>query len=80
VGGITLSDNPKIDELEKRIEALNNELQKTNMMGNKNLPIIVKSFFVFLFLIIMGIIKPELVIKIFEMLIASFSVSTVVGV
>ena len=80
MGGITLSDNPKIDELEKRIEALNNELQKTNMMGNKNLPIIVKSFFVFLFLIIMGIIKPELVIKIFEMLIASFSVSTVVGV
>lgn len=75
-----MSDNPKIDELEKRIEALNNELQKTNMMGNKNLPIIVKSFFVFLFLIIMGIIKPELVIKIFEMLIASFSVSTVVGV
>jgi len=80
VGGITLSDNPKIDELEKRIEALNNELQKANMIGNKNLPIIVKSFFVFLFLIIMGIIKPELVIKIFEMLIASFSVSTVVGV
>lgn len=80
MGGITLSDNPKIDELEKRIEALNNELQKANMIGNKNLPIIVKSFFVFLFLIIMGIIKPELVIKIFEMLIASFSVSTVVGV
>lgn len=75
-----MSDNPKIDELEKRIEALNNELQKANMIGNKNLPIIVKSFFVFLFLIIMGIIKPELVIKIFEMLIASFSVSTVVGV
>jgi hypothetical protein len=75
-----MSNDPKLDELEKRIEALNNELQKANMIGNKNLPIIVKSFFVFLFLIIMGIIKPELVIKIFEMLIASFSVSTVVGV
>lgn len=74
-----MSDNPEIDELEKRIEALNTELQKTNMMGNKNLPAIVKSFFIFLFFLIMGFLKPDLVIKIIELVINSFGAVKAVG-
>lgn len=74
-----MSDNPEIDELEKRIEALNSELQKTNMMGNKNLPAIVKSFFIFLFFLIMGFLKPDLVIKIIELVINSFGAVKAVG-
>ena len=75
-----MSDNPEIDELEKRIEALNAELQKTNMIGNENLPAIVKSFFIFLFFLIMAFLKPDLVIKIIELIINSFGVVKVVGV
>ncbi len=32
-----MSDNHEINELEKRIELLRSELEKTNLIGNKNL-------------------------------------------
>jgi hypothetical protein len=63
-----------IEALEKRINALNEELQKTNLLGNKNLPMLVKSFFAFIFLIIMSFLKPDLVVKIVEIIIKSFGV------
>lgn len=62
-----MSNNPEIDELEKRIDLLNKELKKTNLIGNKNLPAIAKTFFIFLFFIIMSFLKPDLVIKIIEL-------------
>jgi hypothetical protein len=62
----------KIEELEKRLNALNEELQKSNMIANKNLPLLVKSFFVFLFFLIMSFLKPDLVIKIIQMILNSF--------
>jgi hypothetical protein len=61
-----MSDNNEINELEKRIELLRSELQKTNLIGNKNLPIIIKYLFVFVFFIVMLITKPDLVEKIFQ--------------
>lgn len=61
-----MSDNEKINELEKRIELLRSELQKTNLVGNKNLPIIIKYLFIFVFFVVMLITKPDLVEKIFE--------------
>lgn len=67
-------DKEAIEALEKRINALNEELQKTNLLGNKNLPLLVKSFFTFIFLIIMSFLKPDLVIKIIEVIIKSFGV------
>ena len=67
----------KIEELNKRIDMLNEQLSKSNLIANKNLPIIIKSFFVFLFFLIMGFLKPDLVIKIIEMLIKAFGVEIV---
>lgn len=61
-----MSDNEEINKLEKRIELLRSELQKTNLIGNKNLPIIIKYLFIFVFFIVMLITKPDLVGKIFE--------------
>lgn len=61
-----MSENEEIDALEKRIDLLNAELQKTNLIGNKNLPIIIKTVFIFIFFTIMGFLRPELVEKIFE--------------
>jgi hypothetical protein len=74
-----MSDNHEINELEKRIELLRFELQKTNLIGNKNLPILAKTFFMFLFFIIMAFLKPELVIKIVEIIINSFGAVKAVG-
>ena len=71
-------NDDELEELKKRIDLLNDELQKTNMIGNKNLPILVKSFFVFLFFLIMGFLKPDLVIKIVELIIKSFGIIEVV--
>ena len=53
---------------------LNEQLSKSNLIANNNLPIMIKSFFVFLFFLIMGFLKPDLVIKIIEMLIKAFGV------
>lgn len=64
----------KIEELNKRIDMLNEQLSKSNLIANNNLPIMIKSFFVFLFFLIMGFLKPDLVIKIIEMLIKAFGV------
>lgn len=61
-----MSDNHEINELEKRIELLRSELQKTNLIGNKNLPIIIKYLFIFVFFVVMLITKPDLVEKIFQ--------------
>ena len=71
-------NDDELEELKKRIDLLNDELQKSNIIGNKNLPILVKSFFVFLFFLIMGFLKPDLVIKIFELIIKSFGIIEVV--
>jgi hypothetical protein len=67
-----MNDTDKIQELEKRIDAMNTELEKSNILANKNLPILVKTVFLFLFFLIMAILKPELVIKIVEIFIKSF--------
>jgi hypothetical protein len=69
----------KIEELEKRIDSLNEELQKSNMIANKNLPILVKSFFVFLFFVVMGFLKPDLIIKIIQMILNSFGAEALVA-
>jgi hypothetical protein len=74
-----MSDNEEIDALEKRIDLLNAELQKSNMIANKNLPVLAKTFFIFLFFMIMSFLKPELVIKIIEILINSFGAIKAVG-
>ena len=74
-----MSDNHEINELEKRIELLRSELEKTNLIGNKNLPALAKTFFMFLFFIIMAFLKPELVIKIVEIIINSFGAVKAVG-
>jgi hypothetical protein len=74
-----MSDNQEINELEKRIELLRSELQKTNLIGNKNLPVLAKTFFMFLFFIIMAFLKPELVVKIIEIIINSFGAVKAVG-
>ena len=71
-------NDDELEELKKRIDLLNEELKKSNIIGNKNLPILVKSFFVFLFFLIMGFLKPDLVIKIFELIIKSFGIIEVV--
>ena len=68
----------KLEELKQRIDMLSVELQKTNIIGNKNLPILVKSFFIFLFFLIMSFLKPDLVIKIVELIINSLGVLEVV--
>jgi hypothetical protein len=68
-----MNDDEKIDALEKRIDLLNAELKKSNIIGNKNLPIIVKSFFVLIFFLIMGVLRPDLEIKIIEMIINSMT-------
>jgi len=65
-------DSEKIANLERRIIEMNNELKKTNILANQNLPILVKTIFLFLFFLIMAILKPELVIKIVEIFIKSF--------
>ena len=65
-------DSEKIANLERRITEMNTELQKTNILANQNLPILVKTIFLFLFFLIMAILKPELVIKIVEIFIKSF--------
>lgn len=67
-----MSHNEEIEKLEKRIDLLNEELKKTNLIGNKNLPTLVKSFFIFVFFVIMSFLKPDLVIKIFEIFINAF--------
>ena len=71
-------NDDELEELKKRIDLLNEELKKSNIIGNKNLPILVKSFFVFLFFLIMGFLKPDLVIKIVELIIKSFGIIEVV--
>ena len=71
-------NDDELEELKKRIDLLNDELKKSNIIGNKNLPILVKSFFVFLFFLIMGFLKPDLVIKIVELIIKSFGIIEVV--
>ena len=71
-------NDDELEELKKRIDLLNEELKKSNIIGNKNLPILVKSFFVFLFFLIMGFLKPDLVIKIVEFIIRSFGIIEVV--
>lgn len=72
-----MNDREKIQELEKRIDAMNAELEKSNILANKNLPILVKTVFLFLFFLIMAILKPELVIKIVEIFIKSFGAMVV---
>ena len=74
-----MSDNHEINELEKRIELLRSELEKTNLIGNKNLPSLAKIVFLFLFFVIMWCSRPDLVIKIIETFINSFGVAKVVG-
>ena len=71
-------NDDELDELKKRIDLLNDELKKSNIIGNKNLPILVKSFFVFLFFLIMGYLKPDLILKIVELIIKSFGIIEVV--
>ena len=71
-------NDDELEELKKRIDLLNDELQKSNIIGNKNLPILVKSFFVFLFFLIMGYFKPDLILKIVELIIKSFGIIEVV--
>ena len=71
-------NDDELEELKKRIDLLNDELQKSNIIGNKNLPILVKSFFVFLFFLIMGYLKPDLILKIVELIIKSFGIIEVV--
>jgi hypothetical protein len=74
-----MSDNHEINELEKRIELLRSELEKTNLIGNKNLPSLAKIVFLFFFFVIMWCTRPDLVIKIIETFINSFGVAKVVG-
>ena len=74
-----MSDNEGIKELEKRIELLRSELQKTNLIGNKNLPALAKIVFSFIFFVIMWCSRPDLVIKIIEAFINSFSAIKAVG-
>jgi hypothetical protein len=74
-----MSDNEEINALEKRIELLNTELQRTNLLGNKNLPALVKYIFLFVFFLIMSFLKPDLVIKIVEIFINSFSTIKTIG-
>ena len=71
-------NDDELEELKKRIDLLNEELKKSNIIGNKNLPILVKSFFVFLFFLIMGYLKPDLILKIVELIIRSFGIIEVV--
>ena len=71
-------NDDELEELKKRIDLLNDELKKSNIIGNKNLPILVKSFFVFLFFLIMGYLKPDLILKIVELIIKSFGIIEVV--
>ena len=61
-----MSDNPEINELVKQINLLNDELKKTNVIGNKNLPIIIKYVFILVFFLIMSFFRPELVETVFE--------------
>lgn len=75
-----MSDNENIDALEKKIDLLNEELKKTNLIGNKNLPIIAKTFFIFLFFLIMSFLKPDLVIKIIELFGNSAGIIKTVGI
>lgn len=74
-----MSDNHEINELEKRIELLRFELQKTNLIGNKNLPALAKIVFLFIFFVIMWCSRPDLVIKIMEAFINSFGAIKVLG-
>lgn len=67
-----MSDNHEINELEKRIELLRSELQKTNLIGNKNLPILAKIVFSFIFFTIVLFTKPELIEKIIAIFVNSF--------
>lgn len=62
-------NNNELEELKKRIDLLNEELKKTNVIGNKNLPTIIKYVFVFVFLLITLFYRPELVEKVFEIFI-----------
>ena len=74
-----MSDNHEINELEKRIELLRSELQKTNLIGNKNLPILAKIVFSFLFFTIVLFTKPELIEKIVTIFVNSFGAVKAVG-
>ena len=67
----------EITKLKKSIELLNEELQKSNIIANKNLPTIIKYVFILLFFLIMGILKPELVTKIIEVTINTQSAGIV---
>lgn len=62
-------NNKEIEQLKQKIENLSQELEKTNIIGNKNMPILVKYFFVFLFFLIMGFLKPDLILKIIEIIV-----------
>jgi hypothetical protein len=57
-----------MEKLKKSIELLQEELKKSNLLANKNLPIVIKYVFILLFFSIMGVLKPELVTKIFEII------------
>lgn len=74
-----MSDNHEINELEKRIELLRSELQKTNLIGNKNLPILAKIVFSFIFFTIVLFTKPELIEKIIAIFVNSFGAVKAVG-
>jgi hypothetical protein len=70
----------EMEKLKKSVELLQEELKKSNIIANKNLPSLAKAFFVFLFFIIMSFLKPELVIKIVEVFINSFGAVKAVGI
>jgi hypothetical protein len=67
----------EITKLKKSIELLNGELQKSNIIANKNLPIIIKYVFILLFFLIMSVLKPELITKIIQVVINTQSAGIV---
>jgi hypothetical protein len=67
------------EKLKKSIDLLQEELKKTNIIGNKNLPILAKTVFLFVFFIIMSFFKPDLVIKIVEVFANAFGAVKAVG-
>jgi hypothetical protein len=69
----------EMEKLKKSIELLQEELKKTTLIGNKNLPVLAKTFFLFVFFIIMSFFKPDLVIKIVELFTNAFGTVKAVG-
>lgn len=55
-------------ELEDKIKELETEIKKRSILGNENLPIIIKWLLMAIFAIVMLIFRPDVLVKIVEIL------------